>query len=263
MKISPEVLAVLSRSTTDGQILFLPEQMERPMYVAVNKVIVAMGGKWDRRAAGHFFPIDGLDAYDRLERVILTGEVTVAKDEFAFFETQGPALDRVMDAADIQPGESVLEPNAGTGRIAMRAFMAGASHVTMVEIDPQRFDGLRDIAARFFENGQGSTLIGFDFLEAPIKELFDRVVMNPPFAVPRNRREDIAHVRHAWEFVKPGGRLVAVMASGISFREDAQSRSFRGWVDGFEGSFEPMPADSFKASGTSVNTVLLTMDKPK
>jgi hypothetical protein len=44
---------------------------------------------------------------------------------------------------------------------------------------------------------------------------FDRVVMNPPF----DHGADIKHVEHARKFLKPGGRLVAVVANGPRQRE--------------------------------------------
>ena len=38
---------------------------------------------------------------------------------------------------------------------------------------------------------------------------FDRIVMNPPFS----RDQDARHVNHAFSFLKPGGKLVAIVGS--------------------------------------------------
>jgi 16S rRNA G1207 methylase RsmC len=80
------------------------------------------------------------------------------------------------------------------------------------------------------------------------KGLFDRIVMNPPFA----DRQDIRHVRHALGFLKPGGRLVAIMSAGVTFREDRLSREFQALVDERGGVIEELPRDPFKVSGTAV-----------
>ena len=45
---------------------------------------------------------------------------------------------------------------------------------------------------------------------------YDRIVMNPPFEA----GQDIDHVRHAFQFLKDGGRLVSIMSPSPFFRED-------------------------------------------
>ena len=53
MKISDEILGILSRCTVDGNTLYLPdEQLDRKTYTAVNKCLVNIGGKWNRKAKG-------------------------------------------------------------------------------------------------------------------------------------------------------------------------------------------------------------------
>jgi len=95
-----------------------------------------------------------------------------------------------------------------------------------------------------------------DFFEVIPSEKYDRVVMNPPF----ERQADIDHVLHAWKFVKPGGRLVSIMASSVAFRENRKTTEFRELLEQ-HGSMEHNPAGSFLASGTGVNTVTIVMDK--
>jgi type I restriction-modification system DNA methylase subunit len=80
--------------------------------------------------------------------------------------------------------------------------------------------------------------------------------MNPPFA----DQQDIRHVEHALRFLKPGGRLVAIMSAGVSFRQDRQATTFRELVEGCDGTIEPLPEGAFEASGTGVRAVLVTID---
>ena len=91
-----------------------------------------------------------------------------------------------------------------------------------------------------------------DFLEVMPNPIYDRVVMNPPFS----RQADIMHVLHALQFLKPGGLLVSVMAASVTFRENKLTTDFRATVEARGGYIEPLPENSFKASGTGVNTVL-------
>lgn len=86
---------------------------------------------------------------------------------------------------------------------------------------------------------------------------FDRIVMNPPFA----RSQDVTHVTKAFGHLLPGGRLVSVMAAGVTFRQDRAYREFRSLLDSVDGTIEQNPADSFKLSGTAVNTVTVMMER--
>ncbi len=82
--------------------------------------------------------------------------------------------------------------------------------------------------------------------------------MNPPFS----NGADIAHVTHAIQFLAPGGRLVAILSAGVSFRTDKTHTAFRALLEAHNATTEPLPADTFKDSGTSVNTVLVHLRLP-
>ena len=98
-----------------------------------------------------------------------------------------------------------------------------------------------------------------DFLAPPdFPGNFAGVIMNPPFS----RRQDALHIRAAFRQLRPGGRLVSVASGGLAFRRDALHREVREQIEAWGGSIEPLPAESFKASGTSVNTVLVVATRP-
>lgn len=82
--------------------------------------------------------------------------------------------------------------------------------------------------------------------------------MNPPF----DRGRDVDHVTHALKFLKPGGRLVSIMAAGVEYRTDRKTSDFRATVERFKGSIRDLPFGSFAESGTNVNTVIVTMTNP-
>ena len=52
------VREILAAAEVDGLTLRLTGQLSRTDYVAANKVIEALGGKWNRKAAAHLFTVD-------------------------------------------------------------------------------------------------------------------------------------------------------------------------------------------------------------
>jgi hypothetical protein len=85
----------------------------------------------------------------------------------------------------------------------------------------------------------------------------DVFVMNPPFS----RGQDIDHVRHAYNCLGEGGRIVSVMSERTFYASDKKATAFRSWFDEVCGQDEKLPADTFKESGTTTKTRLVTIDK--
>lgn len=244
MKISQDVLEVLDRAEVDGKTLKLTGTLDRKLYQDVNKVLEAIGGKWSRGAKAHVF--DDLVA-DVLDPIMETGEYSRTKQDFGQFDSPDDVVARVIQLAGIEPGMSVLEPSAGLGNIARAADAAGGK-VVALEVDAKRFAALEAIP--------GIAAVQGDFLAWPMSIHLDRVVMNPPFA----KQADIDHVLHAAKFVKPGGRLVSVMSAGVLFRENRKAVDFRAFVEAKGGVFERLPPSSFAASGTQIETCIVSFD---
>ena len=246
-KIDESTLAILSRVTVEGNHVFLTcGQLDRKQYEAVNKVLDSIGGKWNRKTKGHVFTEDPTD---RLESVLLTGEITPPKKN-GYFPTPKPIVSQLIALAEVKPGMIVLEPSAGQGAISDELHDMGCL-VFMVENLPDNWAVLE-------KKGKGILLAPMDFMQYEPTMQFDRVVMNPPF----ERQQDIDHVTRAWGFLKPGGRLVSVMGSGITFRENHKTVEFRDLVLAHDGRIIRLPENSFRESGTAVNAVIVVMDKP-
>lgn len=244
MRVGDDVLEVLSRADTRGNALTLIGQLDRAMYTKVNKVIEAAGGKWDRKSKAHLFD---KEASERIDEIILTGEVEVPKDEFNYFPSPPDVVARLMELANIREGMLVLEPSAGQGAIASACVEMGAE-VDCCELMTKNADCLRD-AETYAAVWNG------DFLQQPVVPIYDRVVMNPPFA----KQQDIKHVLHALKFLKPDGLLVSVMASGVTFRDNKLTKDFRDLIRARGGDIEALPETAFKSSGTMVRTVIVTI----
>lgn len=240
MKIQQDVLEILDQSRLDGLTLFLPPgQLERKLYMAVNKVLELAGGKWNKSAKGHVFagPVS-----DAIEPIILTGEITDNKQEFGAFFTPAPLARDLIEMADIRDGHDILEPSAGVGNLLRE--MPGDTRRRAVEINP-------DFAAKLHPFA-GVTCADFLTCNGELG-VFDRVVMNPPFA----KGADITHVIHAMKFLRPSGLLVSIMSKAVTFRSDKRYADFRSMVTALRGEITPLPDGSFKSSGTGVNTVVL------
>lgn len=168
-----------------------------------------------------------------------------------YFPTPAPIVARMIEAAGIEAGQHVLEPSAGSGAIADAVRDAGAEvlciecHSSLAEVlEAKGHDVVHDDFTR--ANG---------WAEADRGRAFDAVLMNPPF----EKAQDVAHVRHALQFVKPGGVLVAIMGAGITFRKDRAYAEFRQLVDDMGGELVELPAGAFKESGTGVASVMVTL----
>jgi predicted RNA methylase len=185
--------------------------------------------------------------FDAMRESLKQGIQTATAPEL--FPTPRQLAERVAELADIQPGHTVLEPSAGTGNL-IEAAQARGGDVTAIEINA----GLARALASKSEKTRCA-----DFLECgPELGKFDRIIMNPPFS----GQADIAHVNHALKFLKPGGNLVAIMAAGVTFRQDRKASEFRSMIEKEGGTIETLPDDTFKEAGTSVRTVLVCYTAP-
>lgn len=258
--ITPEVREVLARSTVTGTaeqpVVVLPEgQLARDLYVQVDKVLKALGGKW-KRGTGHVFdrPVEG-----ELAEALRSGVAVDAKRTAEQFFTPPDLAADLAIRADIRPGMHVLEPSAGEGALVFMALRRGAS-VTAVERDARLIPAVSGYEATF--PGQ-LEVVHWDFLDwHPSADTppFDRVLMNPPFG----KGAAIAHVTRAVEFLRPGGVLLAIMPPSWLTGQQRAANDFRVLLsrmgdDAYD--WDPLPEGSFREADTMVSTGILTIRK--
>ena len=249
MRVPDDVIPILRRSTIAGNVLTLPEQLDRETYLRVAKVLTAARGKWNRKANGHVFPFDPREL---IGAAVEDGVVVDAKRTLQFFETPDDLAKRMVSLSGIGEGEIALEPSAGQGRI-VRHLMARGAMVDAVEIDPENCKALRAIP-------DIRCVCEQDFLEYAKVDAaqYDAVVMNPPFA----NNQDIKHIHAAWQFVRPGRRLIAICSEGPFFRQDGTAKEFRAWLEEIGADAVKLPDDTFRESGTGVATRIIFATKP-
>lgn len=263
MKIGEDVLGVLSRCEVDAEsasVKIGDGQLERKLYEKVNKVLEALGGKWNRGRKAHLF---GVDPTAKIEHCLLTGTFTDPQKEEGWFPTPPLLAEEIVEAAGIEKGMHVLEPSAGLGNLVFPCLIRGAI-VRICEISVDRRNALfiaLDRASGGFR--ERVILEANDFWDMPLptgrRGSFDRVVMNPPFRREFGGRDYLTHVFRAHAFLRTAGILAAVLPAGVRFRQDKRHAEFRAWYEKLGGALRDLPPGSFKVSGTGVNTVLLTM----
>lgn len=261
LKFDNDVLEVLKRMSVQpcdsGFIGIISEQLDRNLYINVNKALEAMGGTWNRKAKGHIFTEDPRTYF---ESTIDSGKIVIERD--GFFETPKTIVEMMIKKVGVLPGKTmrnkkvvdeqpytILEPSAGMGAITSVLEEHGISFLQIhcCEKNKKRAE---------FLASKGYKVVCDDFLATTPEEVYDRVFMNPPF----EELQDIDHVRHAYKFLKQGGRLVSVMSEGPFFRNDKKAVEFRKWLEPI-GYSQKLDQNSFEESGTGVNTRLVIIHK--
>ena len=254
--IGNDVLAVLSTVEIDGTNVKIPAQLDRKLYMAVNKVLDRIGGKWNRKAKAHVFDADPTK---RLEAVIETG-ILDPEVKTGYFPTPPEIIDRMIGLADFKSLRCfgmILEPSAGQGHIVEKIKdQIDDSHCRIVHICENLPENVHILEEKGYQV-QGEF---FNFaLECDAEDVkFNRVLMNPPF----ERQADIDHVTTAFDLLAPGGILVAIMSSGVTFRKNKKTIEFReNIVEPNCTHLEHLPSGAFKESGTMVNTILIRLER--
>lgn len=144
--------------------------------------------------------------------------------------------------AGVRKDSRVQEPEAGIGNIADAAKEV-TDHVDCIE----RMTDFCEILKLKKHN-----VIGNDLLTAETAPIYDAVVMNPPFS------EECEHIKRAFDFLRPGGSLVAVCSSSIQWKSTRKYEQFRDWLSEHTHSIDECGA---KFEMTGVHTVVLVVDK--
>ena len=179
-----------------------------------------------------------------------------------YFPTPRGLAEMMVEIADLKPGMSVLEPSAGNGAICDAIVAA------VPDADLDAFEINSQLAAILKLKGHNwahpvprlprSNAVQPGNLD---REYYDAVLMNPPF----ENQQDIDHIRHAYQFLKPDGILVAILGPSFEFRDNAKSAEglefgCRKWRHILQQQ-DDIPAGAFKESGTMVASRIMVIDK--
>lgn len=273
IKIDADVIGLLrtgtwSETSQGDPTLTMPLTKDRKLYEKTAKVLTTLGGKWNKKEKATVF--DDNDAETAVHEACESGTYINAKQLYQFFETPDQLADRLVDNLAMKPDldYTILEPSAGNGALIRAVARAntgeGVYTVIANELDTAHQKTLEELTGSPSQVLKSVLFRDFmTIIPQPDYDLFDRVLMNPPFT----QGQDMAHIRHAYKFLKPGGILVSVLSPAFTFRTNKATVAFREWLD--DGSQHtsviptPLPEGSFRVSGTNVRTYMLVIHKRK
>lgn len=202
--------------------------------------------EWDRAKAYYF------GAQKKTAR-------TKAQEGKDYFATPEPVGLKMVQWADMRPGDDALEPSAGHGAIAR--WFPDAVKRTVVEPSST----LRARLALNINPAEDRVVDGV-FEDLAKSNKFDAIVMNPPFGV--GGKTAMEHVAKAWGHLRDGGRLVALIPTG-----PAADRRLNDWLYGANDKGENLVSDAvlmadvalpqvaFERAGTAVAARIVVLEK--
>lgn len=153
-----------------------------------------------------------------------------------YFPTREKLASYAVEQADIQPTDTILEPEAGQGGIA--EFLP-ADRTTCVEIS--------DLHCKILA-AKGYKVVCADYLKwAQTAPKFDKVISNPPFSDGRA----VLHMKASAQLVKNGGRLVGILPCSLRGKDLLGPGWDVVWSKPFSDEFD----------GTGVTVVIMTAQK--
>lgn len=178
---------------------------------------------------------------------------TKSREGVDYFATPEPIGVKMIEWADIKPGEKVLEPSAGHGAIAR--YFPEQANKTIVEPSA-------DLISRAMMYAPDAKPIQDRFENLNIVNKYDAIIMNPPFGT--GGKTAIDHLDKAAKHLRNGGRIVALIPTG-----PAADKRFDKWWEGSDmKDFAlvrdiALPSVTFERAGTSVMTRIVVIEKQK
>lgn len=240
---------ILQQCTVEGNVVKLPNrQLERNEYLDVKKALELIGGKWKSgKVQGFVFAQDPTELLSQ----IATGEKRNLKKEFQFFETPANIADRLVELADINYNDTVLEPSAGQGAI-VKAIHRAHPHRTVCGYE------LMAVNQTFLSKIECFELLGSDFLKECTCH-FDIIIANPPFS----KNQDIEHIYKMFDWLCAGGRLVSIASIHWQFACGKKETAFRQWLEKNNAEILPLEKGTFQESGTMIESCIVVIQKQK
>lgn len=189
---------------------------------------------------------------------------TAEQDEFQQFSTPPNLAYVAAWAANINKNDTVLEPSAGIGGLAVFAKKAGAE-VVVNELSKRRLELLKEMGFDQVFNEDAEQID--NILPESIKPTV--VIMNPPFSSTAGRMEgkrdtkfSTVHIEQALNRLEDNGRLVMIVGRGMS--DDAAS--FKSWWKKIKEEYNVLlnvgiDGKNYKKYGTSFDVQLIVIDK--
>lgn len=176
-----------------------------------------------------------------------------AREGLDYYATPEPVGMKMVEWADIRPGEAVLEPSAGHGAIARWFPVQSAKTIVEPETD-------LIMKTRMAVDGQAK-FVQSQFEDLHLVNKYDAIVMNPPFG--KGGSLAIPHLAKAYRHLNEGGRIVALLPRGgmTTGRLDKFLNGDDAPKDLHLVAEIDLPNSTFSRAGTGVLTRIVVLDK--
>lgn len=167
-----------------------------------------------------------------------------------YYATPEPLGLKMVEMLDLKPSEKFLEPSAGHGAISRWA----PETTDRTIIEPSL-----ELASQAGLSTPGARLLTHPFENLNPVNKYHGIAMNPPFG--RGGKTAVEHIAKAFNHLKRGGRIVALVPDGQGFTR------FIEWYMGAQGNGArlrgtvTLPDVTFERAGTRAKTVLVILDR--
>lgn len=235
-----------------------PRDAYDALETAVNRQVIDNGGKlWQQP------PHEAISEIREVESRLPTQTTrTQEQIERQQFSTPPSLAFVAAKALNPQPGETVLEPSAGTGSLAVWAKVAGAN-VETNEIAPRRRELLEELGFQPYKADA-------EFLNSTLPQDVrpTAILMNPPFSTTGGRVAahktafGLRHVSEAMSRLAPGGRLVAILGEGQGIGRPAVADWWRDILSRYNVRADVgISGENYRKYGTNFGNRLVVIDK--
>jgi len=230
---------IIEQGKLENGIYFLPDiQLDRKEYLYLAKHLEFLGGKWNGGKKGFVFD-RGIKSTDEL-----LGDNIKKKKKLQLFETPEKLADRLVELAELDNYQTILEPSAGRGRI-IRAI----EKVCNVSVDYCEID---ETNRKYLIGNKVSD----DFFELKSNKRYTRIIANPPFS----KNQDIDHIMKMYELLD-NGILVSLASTHWQTSKNKRETKFREFLQEKNAEITELKLGEFKESGTMVKAVIIKFDK--
>lgn len=246
---------------TQAQGVYSPKDAYDAMELAVNEYLLDFARDFNGSVKDAVRAINKLQ--NMLDKIPTQTKRTAEQESFQQFSTPPTIAYLAAWAADISEADTVLEPSAGIGGLAVYPKAWGARTVVN-ELSERRLAVLENMGfdLTFNENAEQINNVLPDDVHPSV------VLMNPPFSATAGRMQSnktsyaTRHIEQALLRLNDGGRLVAILGRGMS--NDAAS--FRKWWSEIKGKYNvraniSIDGKNYRKYGTSFDVQLVVIDK--
>lgn len=168
-----------------------------------------------------------------------------------YFPTPKNVVHKMIELADIQPMDYILEPSCWTGAIIDWILEKTRDvNIKWIEYNYSNYE----ILLEKYQWKDYIRLENVDFMDFANDSIFSKILLNPPF----EQKQDMAHIMKAFQLLNEWWVLVAIASAWVKSRTDYQE--FRDFIDTY-WYYEDLEQGAFKLSWTMVNTILIYLKK--